>query len=418
MFRHLVTPVAAGLLACTGTVVAAQSAEPNEEPHPFIAAISDNVIDIERDAAGELSGPGFEQIVQKAGEAQFFLIGETHATADVALVAGAIHRALAPQGFEHLVVEIGPWSTRFVEELVRSGDDALGKHVASPGNGLTLPFLSFKEEIAFIEQAIALSPHGDHVLWGVDQEFIAAGPILASRLSEMADDEEQTAAAEVFADGTVSSFMYLGAAPQEEIDALVRAFANGSPEGRELTEAIALSHGVYGPFVRGTGPTYPANLERENYMKRNFLAHFAEAEAELGYPPRALFKFGGFHMERGLSGTNVPSFGNFLMEWGRARDFGTVHLMIDCLSGEAWAIQQNAPQPCEPSSLPENSPIIAAMKGRETALVDLAAMRPLLRSDTPIDAKTRDLILSYDYYLGLRDVEAGTPAGDLSFPPQ
>ena len=199
MFQRVTTTVAAGLLACAGTGAAAQSVEPEQEPHPFIAAISDHVIEIDRDAAGNLSGPGFDLLVQEAGEAQFFLIGETHATADVALVASAIHRALAPQGYEHLVVEIGPWSTRFVEETVRSGDGALGSHVASPGNGLILPFLSFEEEIAFVEQAIALSPHGGHVLWGVDQEFIAAAPILAPQLVAMAGNNEQTAAAAAFA---------------------------------------------------------------------------------------------------------------------------------------------------------------------------------------------------------------------------
>jgi hypothetical protein len=210
--------------------------------------------------------------------------------------------------------------------------------------------------------------------------------------------------------------MYVGAAPQEEIDALVAAFADGSPEARELVDAIVLSHRVYGPFTRRTGPIYFGNLERENYLKRNFLMHFQSAEDRLGYAPKALFKFGGFHMERGLSGTNVPSFGNFVMEWGRARDFQTVHVMIDCLSGEAWAIQQNKPQPCTPYALEEDSPLFEALKGRETALVNLAALRPLLRSSTPIDAKTRDLILSFDYYLALSDVKAGTPGGDLSFP--
>lgn len=418
MFRNLVAKAWAVLLTCSALPALAQSGEAIEKVDPFVAAIGNHVLEIERNEAGEMAGPGWDVLRERAEEAQFFLIGETHATADIALISAAIHRALAPKGYEHLVVEIGPWSTRFTEQLVRSGETTLADYIATPGKQFTLPFLSWTEEIALINQAIALSPHESHVLWGVDQEFVAGGPVLAPLLTQFAQTDTQVAAAEAFAKGSATNFAYLGAAPQEEIDALIAAFADGPQEARALVDAIALSHRVYGPFVRGSGPIYPANLERENYMKRNFIAHFSEAEARLGYPPKAMFKFGGYHMERGLSGTNVPSFGNFLMEWGNARDFATVHVMIDCLSGEAWAIQRNAPQPCSPYNLPEDSPILAALDGRDSGLIDLTALRPLLRSDTPVDARTRDLILSYDYYLGLRETKAGTPAADLTFPPQ
>lgn len=418
MFRILAAPLGAALLTASALPAMAQPSEEAAGEHPFITAIGDNVIAIERSETGDLTGLGWQVLQERADEAQFFLIGETHATADIALVSAAIHRALAAKGYEHTVVELGPWSTRFTEQLVRSGETALADYIATPRKQFSLPFLSFTEEIAFINQAVALSPHGEHVLWGVDQEFVAGGTLLAPLLAEFAETDAQIAAAEAFAQAAESNFAYVGAAPQEDIDALVAAFADGSQEARALVDAIALSHRVYGPFMRGSGPIYPANLERENYMKRNFLAHFNEAEARLGYAPKAIFKFGGYHLERGLSGTNVPSFGNFLMEWGRARDFGTVHVMIDCLSGEAWEIQRNATRPCKPYNLPEDSPILAALEGRDSGLVDLTALRPLLRADTPIDEKTRDLILSYDYYLGLSDTKAGTPAADLTFPPQ
>lgn len=392
----------------------AQETEGEEAPHPFISAISENVLDATRGENGELSGPGWEILAKEAEAAQFFLIGETHSTADIALTAGAIHRAIAPKGYHHLVVEIGPWSTRHTERLIREG--ALTDYLSTPGNQFNIPFLSSTEEIEFVEQAVRLSPHYSPVLWGVDQEFIAAGPIIASELARLAQTEDQRTVAEDFAAKAHGNFMYLAAATQEDIDALSSAFGN-SEEARSLIDGIALTHRVYGPFVRGAGPIYPANLERENYMKANFLQHFRAAEERMGEAPKALFKFGGFHLERGLSGTNVPSFGNFVMEWGRAHNFGTVHVMIDCLSGEAWSIQQNRAAPCKPYGLDEDSPLLAALEDSSSAIINLKALRPLLRSNTPIDAKTRDLILSYDYYWGLRDVRAGTPVANLTFPP-
>ena len=409
---------AAVTLASMALPALAQDANETPEPNPFLEAVSESIIDIERADGGGLTGEGWDRLITEADAAHFFLIGETHSTADIALVASALHREIAPFGYDHLVVEMGPWSTRFAEGLIRESDTALADHIAAPGNAFDLPFLSAKEEIDFLVQAVKLSRHDTAVLWGVDQEFIAAGQILAEVLSGSATTDAQRKAAEAFTAGAASSFMHLGAAPQAEIDALVAAFADGPDDPRALSEAIALSHRVYGPFVRGTGPIYPANLERENYMKANFLQHFRKAEDRLGTPPKALFKFGGFHMEQGLSGTNVPSFGNFVMEWGRSRNLKSVHIMIDCLSGEAWAIQQNEPRPCKPYALEEGSLIMEALRGRDAALIDLRSLRPKLRSSTEIDAKTRDLILSFDYYLALRDVKAGTPAAHLTFPPQ
>ena len=49
--------------------------------------------------------------------------------------------------------------------------------------------------VALVEQAVSLSPHDDNVLWGVDQEFLAAGPILAAKLHQLATSDAEHAAA-------------------------------------------------------------------------------------------------------------------------------------------------------------------------------------------------------------------------------
>ncbi|WP_284125757.1 hypothetical protein [Parerythrobacter aestuarii] len=403
----------AALAAIAASPILAQ-----DDTDPMVDAIAANTLEIERGTDGSLSGPGFDQLMEEADAAQFFLVGETHATADIADVIGNLQAGIMVGGYDYFAVEIGPWSTREVERLVRSDGSALTARINQPQSAFLFPFLSSVEEIALVETAIALSPKDRPVLWGVDQEFIAAGPLLGPMLLELSETDAQRAAAQSLTDKSASNFMYIGAAPQEEIDALVAAFADGPAKAKALVDDIAISHRIYGAFVRQAGPIYDANLERENYMKANFLKHWKAAVAGDGKAPKVFFKFGGYHMERGLSGTNVPSFGNFLMEWGRAQDFGTVHLMIDCLSGEAWQIQANKPGPCKPYGLKEGSPILTVLDGKPIGLVNLKALRPLLRRSTKIDAETRDLILSYDYYIGISDVKAATPAADLTFPPQ
>jgi hypothetical protein len=409
MIRNLSTFAIALALSAS---IAAQETKPS-----FVEAASEHVYSIERSEPEEFHGEGWDRLITAAHRVDFFLVGEQHAAKDIAQFEKALHASVAPKGYEHMVVEVGPWSTRHAEALLRSDqEDGLGTFIASEGNRFTLPFLFFREEIDLVEQAVRLSPHPDKVLWGVDQEFLGAGPILVNQLRELADTDPQKAAVEKLAQGVASNFMYLGAAPDEDIVALKAAFADGSTEAKSLVDAIVLTHRVYGPFVRGTGPIYPANLERENYMKDNFLIHFQAAEQRLGYAPKAFFKFGGYHMERGLSGTNVPSFGNFILEWSRSQGLSSTNVLVDCYGGEVFAIMSGGPAPCDSYALDEGSPLLNALGDREIALIDLAALRPALPRYRDLDAKTRDLILSYDFYVAIKDVKPQTPVADLTFP--
>ncbi len=414
----LVRSTLAALALTTAAAVGAQESTEATAPtpDPFVEAISDNLYPLEQGDDGALSGAGYDLLMEQADEAHFFLIGEKHATADIAIIAARLHDGLAQRDYGHMVAEIGPWSTMKAEALIRSGDGELANFIATPGNQFTLPFLFFTEEIHFVEQIVRQSPHGEEVLWGVDQEFLGAGPIIAPILQDAVQTPEQEAAVATLVSGVASNAMYLGTAPDAEIAALVTAFEGATGPEVEITQGLALTHEIYGPFTRGTGPIYPANLARENYMKDNFLFHLREAEKRLGFVPKAVFKFGGFHLERGLSGTNVPSLGNFVMEWGRSRGLSSVHVMMDCVDGEAYEIMKGGPGPCTSYSLAEGSPILAALSDAKMSVIDLRALRPLIGRKKDLDAKTRDLILSYDFYIPIRDVKPATPAADLTLP--
>ena len=106
---------AAVTLASMALPALAQVATETPKPNPFLEAASESIIDIERAEGGGLTGEGWDRLIAEADAAHFFLIGETHSTADIALVASALHREIAPFGYDHLVVEMGPWSTRFAD---------------------------------------------------------------------------------------------------------------------------------------------------------------------------------------------------------------------------------------------------------------------------------------------------------------
>lgn len=413
MLKHLT--IAAAFLA-TGTTVFAQQTAVDET---LLEAARSNMIEISRNADGSLSGPGWERLMTEAENSQFFMIGEQHATADIADIEAAIHRGLAERGYNYMAAEIGPWSTRYAEQLFRDNDDITTAIRSAPGNGYGLPFLSFAEDAELHAQAVRLSPHSSEALWGVDQEFIAAAPILLPLLESLTRTEAQRAALAPFQDIAESDPMAIGADAPDIFAALRSAFDTGEDqEALSLVDAIILSNRIYAPFTGRGGSSYPANLLRENYMKRNFLEHFERAEERDGTPPRVFLKLGANHVMRGRSLTNVPAMGDFIVEWGRSRNFEAINIIIDCLGGEAVNVLSGTSSPCESYIVEDGSIITNLAEGRALTLIDLRPLRALVRRSSTIEDSTRTLIFSFDYYLGVANVSPATLIPNPMRPPE
>jgi hypothetical protein len=396
-------------LFAAGCMMAVQPAAAQQKSASDI--ILQHKIPISRSAPDAYSGPGWERLIADGRQAQFFMIGEQHGVADIALFVKALHRVLATSGgYTHSALEVGPHSTDFAETLVRQGPGRLANYIAQPGHGFTIPFLFFAEEIALTEQIVARSPDKQKALWGLDQEFVGAAPIVVDLLRKRARSAGQHQAIDALAAKSTANPMLIGVLTPAELDPLDAAFA-GDEHATALLRDLRLSSEIYAPFMRKTGPIYPANLTRENYMKVNFARRFAEAERRLGTPPKVFMKFGGYHAMRGLSGTDVPSLANFLAEWGLPRGFELVNMMVDCNGGESLNPQTSKPASCSPYFGKDS--LVGQLATDEVTLIDLKALRPKLRELKDIDAKTRQTILAFDYYLTIRDPKAATPVGAL-----
>lgn len=402
-----------GFTTLLAMLLAAQAGPPAAPAAESGAIVAGHMLPIAETGDG-YSGPGWDRLVAEAADAQFFLIGEQHGTRDIALFATRVHAELARRGYTHAAVEIGPWSTGFAERLIRSGHGRLGDYIRRPGHALTLPFLFFGEETVLAEQIVAASPDGEQALWGLDQEFVASGPVALALLRGWARTEAHSAAVEAFGARVESDPMLVGNLTDAELDPLAGAFA-GHAEAPALIEELRRSSAIYAPFVRRTGPIYPANLRREQQMKLNFVRAFEAAERRTGTPPRVFLKVGGNHAMRGFSGTNVPGLGNFLAEWGLARGFGLVNIMVDCAGGEALNPQTNVAVPCQPDLGPDT--LLGSIAGEQRlTMIDLKALRPRLRELRDLDEHSRRAILAFDYYLVIRDVRAATPTAPLPVP--
>jgi hypothetical protein len=143
-------------------------------------------------------------------------------------------------------------------------------------------------------------------------------------------------------------------------------------------------------------------------MKSNFAAAFAKAERERRRPPKVFMKFGGNHAMRGFSATTVPALGNFLAEWGVPRGFSMVNIMVDCFSAATGAS-------CQPYFGKDNAIHAEASDDRYT-LFDLRPLRARLRLLPDMDAKTRELVQAFDYYVLIRGVTRATRVPDAAVP--
>ena len=390
------------LLGAVLTMQAAGASPPDPQME-----LQRNVLPFSETAPGQFSGAGWDRLIADGAKSHFFMIGEQHATADIAIFGQSVQSALARRGYTHAAYEIGPYSTDFAERLVRSGKGKLAAYIRQPGNAIALPFLFYQEEVDLAEQIVAASPDKTDALWGLDQEFVGAGPIVIELLRGWASSPEERAAADAFAEKVTSNAQLIGTAHWSEMAPIERAFS-GNPQGAEFIAELKLSNEIYAPFTGRGGFGYDGNLRRENYLKINFAKRFAAAEKRNGRAPKVFLKFGGYHAQKGFTGTNVPGLGNFLYEWGLPRGFGLTNVMVECVGGNVLNPQTNQTAPCQPY-FNKDSAIAKLPKPNRHTLVDLRPLRPLLGRMPNLDQESRQLILSFDYYLAIKDVKAATP---------
>jgi hypothetical protein len=330
-------------------------------------------------------------------------LGEQHATADIPALADQLHATLKSDA---LAIEVGPWSTRYAIDLIRQGAGTLEAWQARRGHGFALPFLFFAEESRAVERMALRAPRTIEPLWGLDQEFVGSGASLLPLIQQETKSETQKAAVNRFEAAQSKDPMMVGSIDGTILDELSTAF-DGNARVGDILAALRITTSIYAPYTRGTGNFYEANLKRENYMKSNFATAYAKARSQLGRDPRVLVKLGGNHAMRGINDTNLPAFANFAAEWGHAQNIGVINIMADCFGGQARTPQDNQVGPCE--AMAANAPALTAIERRgPITIVDFRAVRPKLGKLKNIDARSRQLILAFDFYLAIADVRPAT----------
>lgn len=358
-----------------------------------------------------LAGPGGDWLLARSAETPLVGFGEQHATADIALFAQAWFVHLDEQGFDHAIIEVGPWGTRRAEALLRAGDEAFERDAAARADGLAYPFLFFQEEADLARMIVDRQDSDGPALFGVDQEFIAGGSILAERLDELAATDHERAAVARFETMLAGNPWAVGAAPHDDLVFLAEAFEGGDAEAQAITSEVLASNTIYAAFTGRSRDALAANTRREEGMRRYFLEAWPVIVAESDGEPRAFFKFGGNHLMRGHTRTHVPGFGGFLAEWGFANDLAFFNVMVDCDGGEMRDVRSGETTPCS-SYFPLDGTPFEGLAGDGPVVIDLAALRQGAVREDGLDPGILRLILAFDAYVILPDVQAATRISD------
>jgi len=362
---------------------------------------------------GTFSGPGWELLLAEGRKSRFFLVGEEHGVAEIPAVVRELFRALQPDGYRHLAIEISPPMASVLDEQAR-GADGLQKLSSfyrehPPG----VAFFTLKEEAELLVAARAAVPGSMPVLWGLDYE-VMADQFLFERMRHKAPDGPAKAAAEALYAQSTAAFktvtteknpaaFFSFANEPEVLNGLRQAWPNPDPESAQALDVIGETLAINRAFVENHN--WESNERRAQLNRRNFLRHWTEDRAA-GPAPRVLFKMGASHMLRGRNVTEVFDIGNLVSEMAAAEGSQSFHLLVAGGAGTQHAI-------FNPMSLAyEAVPVdLAAEEGLQTitgqalpegfTLIDLRPLRPLFsaaRAKT-VDPELMRMVHGFDAIL-------------------
>jgi hypothetical protein len=415
MFRAVALMLGASVVC--SVYAAAQNAEFTETLKRNRGAIG--VLD------GKLAGPSAEVLRTALAEAQFVALGEDHGIREIPTFAGALCAELAPHGFHHMALEIGPDVAPDLENFARAADGAkqLSKFLEKYPE--TIAFYDWQEEFAMLQQCQKSAAPGHMTIWGLDQEFMGAAGVLLDKILvtnpgpeaeaaiEMLVKENKEARALAAKSGNPGD-LFMMTAKQDELnhtrDLLKK---QAKPEAQKLFDDLLVSREIYQKNM--SGDYYSSNRQRALLMKKNFSEPFAASPRNDGVLPKVLFKFGAYHMFRGINPLHSSEIGNLIGEAAEANQFKSVHILIVGVKGEQLHFAGiGKPPEAAPLDLAGDKdsdflffkPLFDLQIENSWTLYDLRALRDKFPTYGKIDPELERVIFGYDFVVFIPDPKA------------
>jgi hypothetical protein len=399
------------------TRVLAQNAE-------FVEALKKNrgVINVQD---GKLAGPSAEVFRTALAEAQFVALGEDHGIQQVPEFAAALCAELAPHGFHYMGLEIGTYVAPELEKMARSADGAKQFAEFEKRYPETIAFYNWQEEFAMLQKCESAASPGHMTLWGLDQEYMGATGFLTDRILMTKPGPEATAAVETLLKENNEAHaaavksgspgdLFMMTAKQKELDHVRDLLKKqAKPEAQKLFDTFLVSREIYQENM--TGDYYKSNRQRALLMKKNFSEPFAASSQSNGVLPKVFFKFGAYHMFRGINPLHSSELGNLISEAAEANQFKSVHILIAGVKGEQLHfVGIGKPAEATPLDLAGDKdspflffkPLFNSMIENSWTLFDLRGLRDGFSKYGKIDPELERVIFGYDFVIFIPDPKA------------
>ena len=285
---------------------------------------------------GRLAGQGGRWLVEEGLRSRFFLVGEEHGVGQMPGVVEALLRELRPGGYNTFAIEVSPLQGARLDAMGRAPNTGAALDTLFTSWFTMIPFYSLAEERKLLASAMApqdgLPPMR---IWGLDYD-VSGDRMYLRELESLAPPAGLPAVrrARELADSGFAHFVARGdpsrafawSAPDSVFTALKAAFGSSPPpRAAKIIDVFERTARINRLFLSGRG--YESNLDRSAYLRQNFAAELAAAEAS-GQRPRVFFKFGGSHMMRGFNYTHSLDIGTAAAVTAEARGEKSFGLMV------------------------------------------------------------------------------------------
>ena len=285
-----------------------------------------------------LTGPGADLIQDLSQGTQFVALGEEHNNVHIPGIATAIFKDLVERhGYQYFMVEQDPVMMEVFSRRPARGDlDAIMTLARTYPMGVTF---DSDQELEMLADIGRISTVESDVIWGCDQSS-GVTHALDELLQEISDERaiaavqafrSRSAEKEAVRDYSKSHFIY-DTNVDEYVELKMQVNPAAGTRAEWILEALINASQIFDYYENGKQSRLPGYYEnnrfREEHLKDLCLAKYRTAE-KADPLPKAMMKFGTWHLFEGLSPTLMHTIGDFFSNVARfnGQEFLSIHFV-------------------------------------------------------------------------------------------
>ncbi len=376
---------------------------------------------------GRLAGPGAPILESALADAQFVLLGEDHGISQIPQFDAAVCSLLGPEGFHDLALEVGPSAAEELRKWIAAKDGRSQLLAFEKQFPETIAFYNWSEEYDFLSRC-ADSFGGRFHFWGLDQELMGSSRLLLTRMLEQhlspaaaAEvrrllEENDAAHAKAASSGNPAELFMLSATDAGLAHLRQTITREENSAATALLDALIESREIYQKNMSGNG--FDSNRQRALLMKSNFMDNYRFAVEDNVRPPKVIFKFGAWHLFKGVNPLHNNDLGNFVAELADYQRLKSVHILLLGVQGKQLRFA-GIGRPAQPAdfNLAEDKdsdfvylkPFFEKTGSEGLTLFDLRAFRKGFLSLGSVDPEMERLIFGYDFLVLVPKAAPSTP---------